>query len=941
MMNIDNGIQVSTHFGGLRHFQMDDRQLWALHNALQWPTLMIPMDLGSDGQAGISALEYKYGVCVKKAADPNHGCQRDQFVVLRELGYYQFWLLLMVSINMPYGPNNTEERLDQFRNKCKELSGTNPRTNALFMARSADAIMDLSLAGVEMPGEKDKDLELWDYWVARGHFRRDGYRCNLNRFQGGFVRVAKELQNWSLDLFEAEHVAIEMDMLKSKALMRHYLEMDAKDTVVPGEEGAMLKTSVNIEDKQLRKCADNAIIIRVMMLGNEHHKRTVKIILSAGKFIVKFHTEQNRTLRSAEGNRKWVEDITHHGLMNHVYAGLKQLEDVSALEHCEFDLPVEGEPESCDLDLEIMLEDEFAQRFGQLSAGFAAARIKRCLFYLSYPWRFARLGIGDAVANETLGLLKKDLFVFKSLKELPGKTKKEEDLINRSVFNLVINKKWIAAAEASGFKITPAMAAVAQRESSLDVSTQYVEEYIGLSKNSKKVIGVRKYRRPEMCLLQTLHGKLLSERHKYTEISTDRFVQDRTARLAKEAFTPSKQLQTMPFEDVVTTSQNTNYYSPSATNATVRDADVWLLRRAAQFKDLHAIRNAWLGRLLDYRHELLYRYVDPTNVVSWVLPLTAFKDSAVACLQATLVPLPGSADTRVEFKFQDQPIMLGVFKIDAETKAMPVRWRSWKWQWHRHRSLRVLTPGIRLFTIGPEALLMVIACHAAFWHLDQTFLTDLCKYLKIPITSAAKLLDVIWAMCKHFLAPISDWELLQIIRKRVSSLKDACKFADSLLHLDEAVQLLDHHDHEQLTDAQRKARNNKEDLVHVANDYADRVKNVRNGKGKGKGKGTMLLGGGHAHVYPKQLRDPGEIAQGWGNQFKPPGSSIWKGLVRGEWWGHLPPENRVFHRWADSSEFEALKFTLRDLWRQYNFQQALPAEQCPIKNLFDAAAPPA
>ena len=40
-----------------------------------------------------------------------------------------------------------------------------------------------------------------------------------------------------------------------------------------------------------------------------------------------------------------------------------------------------------------------------------------------------------------------------------------------------------------------------------------------------------------MCMMQTYSKKLLSQRHDYNEVSNLRFVPDRTARMAKEAFT--------------------------------------------------------------------------------------------------------------------------------------------------------------------------------------------------------------------------------------------------------------------------------------------------------------------------------------------------------------------------------------------------------------------
>jgi hypothetical protein len=425
-MNIDNDLQVSTHFGGLRHFQVDDRPVWHQSQWRSWPTIFIPMDLGPDGQSGMSALEYKFRLCVLKCPDPSHGLQRDQWVVLKDMHLFQWWLLMMVSVNMPYGPRQSEERLTQFRNLCIDLHGKNPRAFPLFMARVPGALRDLRDAGVELPGEGDPEQELWEYWLQRGHFRRSGYRCNLNRFQGGFVRVANDMQHWELDLWESEYVAIEMDMMKSKRLLRHMVDIQYKDTAVPAEEGQALKQTVHIEDKALKGVADNAIIIRILMLGNAHHKRLTKLILEATKHIVAFHHHQSTQLRSAEKTREWLQHMAGQGFMEHIWAGLQQLSNTESLERCEFHLPCEGEAVNPDHESDLILEDDFAQRYGQLNLGYAAARMRRIIFYQSWPWRLYRGGKSVEDAQQVLNALKKDSRVYEIMKDLEGKTAKEK-----------------------------------------------------------------------------------------------------------------------------------------------------------------------------------------------------------------------------------------------------------------------------------------------------------------------------------------------------------------------------------------------------------------------------------------------------------------------------------------------------------------------------------
>jgi hypothetical protein len=344
---------------------------------------------------------------------------------------------------------------------------------------------------------------------------------------------------------------------------------------------------------------------------------------------------------------------------------------------------------------------------------------------------------------------------------------------------------------------------------------------------------------------------------------------------------------------------------------------------------------------MHYMHGFVYKHVCPNKTVEWLLPLSHFKDSAVATLRCTPVQAKHSDHTYFDFKFNTEPSLVGVFEISKHTIGIKVRWRSWAWQWHTVHSMRGLAPAVRLFAAGPETPVPCIAASEACWDLSQSVIAQFCEYWKIPLPPGGDLMETIATVAKHWLEPLADDDLLMILRKRVTGLKRKSKFADSLLHMDESVQLLDHHDHEALTEQQRQACRDKEDLVIVAEHYASLAKVVAAGaKGRGRGKGKAPPGGGHAHVYPKHLREQGVLTQAWAKPFVPSGGSLWKGVARGEWWGHFPPEERVHHKWADSSEYSALKYTLQDLWRQHNWYHADPTDQCPIKGIFDEAALP-
>ena len=100
----------------------------------------------------------------------------------------------------------------------------------------------------------------------------------------------REVNNWSTDLFETEHLVLEKDLLHGKKLMAR-LRAQTADLQV-GEEEAVGSTtnSLKIENKTLRLCCEHAAVIRYAMLTNPSNKRIVETVLGAVSHIKAWRT---------------------------------------------------------------------------------------------------------------------------------------------------------------------------------------------------------------------------------------------------------------------------------------------------------------------------------------------------------------------------------------------------------------------------------------------------------------------------------------------------------------------------------------------------------------------------------------------------------------------------------------------------------------------------
>ncbi len=151
-------------------------------------------------------------------------------------------------------------------------------------------------------------------------------------------------------------------------------------------------------------------------------------------------------------------------------------------------------------------------------------------------------------------------------------------------------------------------------------------------------------------------------------------------------------------------------------------------------------------------------------------------------------------------------------------------------------------------------------------------------------------------------------------------MEEQTTFCPALLEIDEAIYCLDIHDHDEVTQTQKSAHNKQCDKEAFEKDYMEEQKDVERPEGIERLKPTRL---------------PLDIAQADVKKFIPPDSRCWRGNLRAEWWGQLKPMKCVFAKLADfDSENECIKDMLKKLWRQYNFCNGLPLDECPVQGVF-------
>ena len=196
-------------------------------------------------------------------------------------------------------------------------------------------------------------------------------------------------------------------------------------------------------------------------------------------------------------------------------------------------------------------------------------------------------------------------------------------------------------------------------------------------KNAKQIRGSCKFGRPELAMARCLSKDVLGTRHKFKRVETCVGAIPRTAVLAKDSFIGDLKKDSIPFKDMVSTEQQTNWWSPGAKDMEAPTADLQMKRDLAS--DFSQMRSSWLGGLFKMQH--MFVFAKAGAATKYYLPGTQIADSSVLCLPLAKRSFPGSNAVWFQPMTAKQVCLVTVVDInDSSWVACRVSWRSWLWQ---------------------------------------------------------------------------------------------------------------------------------------------------------------------------------------------------------------------------------------------------------------------
>ena len=342
LLNLDSQIQHSTKWRGLVDFVPSTPPAFPWRDAdwERWPVLQGSMDQGSDGVCAAQALQYRYNVNFTPHYDGSHANHNDFSEGLNQNGLRPLWLLMLVSVNLPHGPHRNDERWHQLRACMKTHYATSSEaTCALYKEMSADMYATIEAAGHDFKGKKP-EREVWQYLKQREFGVNKGRRTDLCRFMDSVRSAKKAIASWPVDEYERTILALESDFLQgtkfNKILTKGTVLSDAAG------DGSTNPKRPTVDEKVLRGCCQNAVVISVMFLSDDTNRKLVTIAVELSSPLDEFHSWQNKLLRSVDGSVEYAISMATTGFCEHLHLTLGMLIGRGFLRKCGFLLTAIG-----------------------------------------------------------------------------------------------------------------------------------------------------------------------------------------------------------------------------------------------------------------------------------------------------------------------------------------------------------------------------------------------------------------------------------------------------------------------------------------------------------------------------------------------------------------------------------------------------------------------
>ena len=145
--------------------------------------MVIALDYGPDGVNGINALLRHWDANLELWGDRGHNNNCDFDLLLSNTGKKAFWLCMLVSWNLPFGPlKDCHENMHKLNETLDAIYSTRrPHNTPLFLARFDGIKRCYNRMGIMYDGDDSIENQLWRQLKKRVYRTNDGKRADFAR----------------------------------------------------------------------------------------------------------------------------------------------------------------------------------------------------------------------------------------------------------------------------------------------------------------------------------------------------------------------------------------------------------------------------------------------------------------------------------------------------------------------------------------------------------------------------------------------------------------------------------------------------------------------------------------------------------------------------------------------------------------------------------------
>ena len=634
---------LSMIFGvGWLHWQQPKDLADRAANSLDWPSLTISIDQGSDGWSACHFLR-SIDVNLLLLPDVSHRTWNDTQLAIQDSEMW-FWCLICVTLlNMDTGPWDSFHWWTIMKENIKEYATIAKDNCPILRGCSNNLEEDLEL---EL-GEDDDDYEFdamadgatrsFQKFIAQVIHKKFPKVGMCRWFQ--FIHFSRDLlRAWTARFIIVTYYLI---MLGTKALHNAAVLAGAAKHLKPRDEEEDIESGATKLDREevrtIRGQVKNNLGFCHTMFSNRNLWRQVIVVFGICKHAEKFERQHTSANRSADESVEWWAERADDLGFLHVTEILGELEDTSLL------MQMGNHYEGCsdhwlNLDVDHPLvdaENASAEIVGGLVINLAGRRLRTLLtLYKGWPGKVVGLAskteaVRNRIAQEIL--LEGQLWETKIKNKLGAFWKKIQ---RRSPWNNVHTQQIYGALMASKGVVTPEIQTCAREQFSGITHSEIVEDAFRELKGPELGGNFKRTVSDTTAFLTLIRSKIAGVRHRYSPLQwwNTNVKRKLLQKPPKGLYQWSKSKAPTSFRKAVVTTKAAGYpsYAPLAQGAPIEDYA--LLSQLDAKGELNLALASWLCALAGIKGSSMMVRNRTVEDNKWFLSLGTMSGSTVLAL---------------------------------------------------------------------------------------------------------------------------------------------------------------------------------------------------------------------------------------------------------------------------------------------------------------------